>query len=67
MSWIMRHADHDPGLVCRPAFGHGLCEPLTESAWRTDEDADLSYPGRPDDDPRDAEYIGGYAPGLEDV
>ena len=23
----MRHADHDPALICRPA-GYGLCEPL---------------------------------------
>ena len=21
-------ADHDPGLICRPAFGYGLCEVL---------------------------------------
>ena len=38
----------------------------TEWTWRTDEDADLSYPTRADEDPRDAEYIGGYRPGLED-
>ena len=25
---ITRHADHDPALTCRPALGHGLCEPL---------------------------------------
>jgi hypothetical protein len=25
---IVRHADHGPGVICRPAFGHGLCEPL---------------------------------------
>jgi hypothetical protein len=26
---ITRHADHDPALICRPAFGNGLCEPLS--------------------------------------
>ena len=25
---LTRHADHDPGLICRPAFGYGLCEVL---------------------------------------
>ena len=25
---IIRHADHGPGVICRPAFGTGLCEPL---------------------------------------
>lgn len=25
---LRRHADHDPGLVCRPALGFGLCEVL---------------------------------------
>jgi len=25
---LMRHRDHDPSLICRPAFGNGLCEPL---------------------------------------
>ena len=34
---IVRHADHDPGIACRPA-GHGLCEPAPEGArlvpWR---------------------------------
>lgn len=24
----MRHKDHDPGLICRPALGYGLCEVL---------------------------------------
>jgi hypothetical protein len=24
----MRHEDHDPSLICRPAFGNGLCSPL---------------------------------------
>lgn len=23
---LTRHADHDPGLIRRPAFGYGLCE-----------------------------------------
>ncbi len=23
----VRHADHDPAVICRPALGHGLCEP----------------------------------------
>lgn len=26
---IVRHADHDPSLICRPAFGNGLCQPLS--------------------------------------
>jgi hypothetical protein len=26
---MQRHADHDPDLICRPAFGYGLCEPLS--------------------------------------
>ena len=25
---LHRHADHDPSLICRPAFGYGLCEVL---------------------------------------
>jgi hypothetical protein len=25
---LTRHADHDPGLICRPALGYGLCEVL---------------------------------------
>lgn len=25
---LWKHADHDPGLICRPAFGRGLCEVL---------------------------------------
>ena len=25
---LLRHADHDPAIICRPAFGNGLCEPL---------------------------------------
>lgn len=25
---MMRHKDHGPGVICRPAFGYGLCEPL---------------------------------------
>ena len=25
---LTRHADHDPGVICRPAFGYGLCEVL---------------------------------------
>jgi hypothetical protein len=25
---LRRHADHDPGLICRPALGYGLCELL---------------------------------------
>jgi hypothetical protein len=25
---LRRHADHDPSLICRPAFGNGLCEVL---------------------------------------
>jgi hypothetical protein len=25
---VRRHADHDPSLICRPAFGYGLCEVL---------------------------------------
>ena len=25
---VMRHADHAPEVICRPAFGNGLCEPL---------------------------------------
>ena len=25
---LTRHSDHDPGLICRPAFGRGLCEVL---------------------------------------
>ena len=24
----VRHADHDPALICRPALGYGLCEVL---------------------------------------
>ncbi len=31
MSVIMRHADHDPALICRPA-GNGLCEPLRSTS-----------------------------------
>ncbi len=29
---LLKHADHDPALICRPAFGYGLCElaPFTE-------------------------------------
>ena len=34
---IVRHADHDPEIACRPA-GHGLCEPAPEGVrlipWR---------------------------------
>lgn len=31
---LRRHAEHDPSLVCRPAFGYGLCElvPGSETA-----------------------------------
>jgi hypothetical protein len=29
MAAPVRHADHDPAIPCRPAFGYGLCEPLT--------------------------------------
>jgi hypothetical protein len=29
-SLARRHADHDPGLICRPAFGMGLCELLED-------------------------------------
>ena len=25
---LTRHRDHDPSLICRPAFGYGLCEVL---------------------------------------
>ena len=25
---IRVHADHDPSLICRPALGYGLCEPI---------------------------------------
>jgi len=25
---LTRHKDHDPSLICRPAFGNGLCEVL---------------------------------------
>ena len=35
---MVRHADHDPGLPCRPALGHGLCYPAPAGAalvpWR---------------------------------
>ena len=24
----VRHVDHDPAVICRPALGYGLCEPL---------------------------------------
>lgn len=34
---IVRHADHGPEVICRPA-GHGLCEPAPDGArlgdWR---------------------------------
>ena len=34
---IRRHADHDPGLICRPALGYGLCELLGDEE-RSDEE-----------------------------
>lgn len=44
-SSVMRHADHDPALPCRPA-GNGLCEPAPEGAvlvgWR--EALDVNQP-----------------------
>ena len=46
MGELQRHADHGPEIICRPAFGHGLCEPITEQQaaqlkeWR-DAIADL--------------------------
>lgn len=33
---MIRHADHDPGLICRPA-GHGLCELLPAAALSASE------------------------------
>jgi hypothetical protein len=30
---LLRHADHDPEIVCRPA-GNGLCEPMDEDRAR---------------------------------
>ena len=38
----VRHADHDPGLICRPALGYGLCEVLDP-----DEGGELSPETRP--------------------
>ena len=34
---LTRHADHDPGLICRPALGYGLCEVLGDEE-RSDEE-----------------------------
>lgn len=34
---LSRHADHDPGLICRPA-GYGLCEVLVLEAEDGSED-----------------------------
>jgi hypothetical protein len=35
---LRRHKDHDPSLICRPAFGNGLCEVLPDGVdvrpWR---------------------------------
>jgi hypothetical protein len=68
---IIRHADHDPALICRPAFGNGLCEPLSAelSAQITDALAAVErgetveredYTQYADEEPRhitEAEYI----------
>lgn len=35
---LTRHADHDPGLICRPALGYGLCEVLENSSSEEEED-----------------------------
>ena len=36
---VRRHADHDPGLICRPALGaSGLCEVLGDEE-RSGEEA----------------------------
>ena len=35
--WVIRHADHGPGLVCRPALGNGLCEPLLGNLVRYED------------------------------
>ena len=32
---LTRHADHDPGLTCRPALGYGLCEVLEPAGVRS--------------------------------
>ncbi|HEV2451639.1 MAG TPA: hypothetical protein VGS62_06915 [Streptosporangiaceae bacterium] len=35
---LTRHADHDPDLICRPAFGRGLCEVLEVKDGSEDEE-----------------------------
>ena len=34
---LTRHGDHDPTLICRPAFGYGLCE-IWEVKYGDEED-----------------------------
>ena len=43
---VQRHADHDTGLVCRPA-GYGLCVPLEDalSNLRALSDTPRDWPG----------------------
>jgi hypothetical protein len=39
---LMRHADHDPAIVCRPA-GRGLCEPLRPRRRRVQHPMGVSH------------------------
>jgi hypothetical protein len=41
-SGVLRHADHDPAIVCRPA-GRGLCEPLRPRQRRVQRPVGMTH------------------------